>query len=202
MTTRTQHILALLARAWRRVSRLLHDAGWEGRGARLAGLCLVAGAAAGTYAATSEMAEYQLKAAYLYNFATFTEWPESGSDTLSLCIYGSDPFGGYIDAFQGKSVNGRALQIERVSSVDNLGDCQAVFIAREVIGNLPRVLETLEGAPVLMVADSPAAAAAGVTMNMLMEQNKVGFEVNLDAARRGGLNVSFQLLRLARKVYQ
>ena len=145
-------------------------------------------------------AEYRLKAAFLYNFAAFTEWPSEVGNSLNLCVYGPDPFGEHLDNLRGKSVGKRTLSVSRASSVERLGSCQIVFITRPVIGNLPRVLDALNGRPVLTIADSPGAMRQGVVLNMGSEQNRVTFEVNLVAARDNGLNLSSQLLRLATEV--
>ncbi len=145
--------------------------------------------------------EYQIKAAYIYNFATFTEWPEPLSAQISLCIYGPDPFGTTLDTvLAGKAVGGRPLVIIRTNSVESLVDCSMVFVSAGVISNLQRVLDTLRGHSVLTVADSPGAAAAGVMLNMTQQSNRIGFEANLGAARQHRLTISFQLLRLAIQV--
>jgi hypothetical protein len=148
------------------------------------------------------LAEYRVKAGFLYNFATFTEWPADVGDTLNLCVYGPDPFGEELDRLQRRSVGGRSLTVGRVSSVDGLGSCHIVFIARPVIDNLMRVLDNLGGRPVLTVADSPGAMRQGVVLNMGTRQNKVTFEANLAAARANRLNLSSKLLQLATEVKQ
>lgn len=148
------------------------------------------------------LAEYQIKAAFLYNFLAFTEWPAEVGNTINLCVYGPDPFGEHLDKMQGKSVGARSLAVKRFNSVDGLQSCQAVFIARPVIGNLRRVLDNLGDRPVLTVADSQDAALQGVALNMGVEQNKVIFEANLAAARGNKVNLSSKLLRLATKVFQ
>lgn len=148
------------------------------------------------------LAEYRLKAAFLYNFVSFTEWSAGLGNTLNLCVYGPDPFGADLDKLQGRSVAGRSLAVRRTNSVDALVNCQVVFITRPVIGNLPRVLDQLSGKPVLTVADTPGAARQGVAINMGMEQNKILFEVNLGAAHDNGLALSSKLLRLAKEIYQ
>jgi hypothetical protein len=165
-------------------------------------LGLVAGMVGNIHAADNGMSEYQLKAAYLFNFVTFTEWPEDPGDTLTLCLYGPDPFGTDIDVYQGQGVNGRVFEVLRISTANQLGNCHIVFISAGVISNLRRVLDSTDNKPVLTVADSPGAAAGGVSLNMNMEQNKVTFEVNLAAVRNSKLGISFQLLRLAKKVHQ
>lgn len=148
------------------------------------------------------LAEYQIKAAFLYNFLAFTEWPAEVGSTINLCVYGPDPFGEHLDKMQGKSAGARSLAVKRVNSVDGLQSCQVVFITRPVIGNLRRVLDNLGDRPVLTVADSQDAALQGVALNMSVEQNKVTFEANLAAARTNRVNLSSKLLRLATKVFQ
>lgn len=168
----------------------------------LAGVLCVALVSMFAHAADEAPGEYDLKASYLYNFASFTEWPEDVGNRLTLCIYGADPFGAAIDAFEGADIDGRSFHVRRIATVDQLDDCQMVFITTDVIDNLPRVLDGTHRKPVLNIADSPAAAREGAGLNMVTENGKIGFEVNLVSLRTNGLEVNFQLLRLARKVYQ
>ena len=165
----------------------------------LLGLVALAGASA---AWSDELPEYRLKAAFLYNFAAFTEWPAEVGATLNLCVHGPDPFGAEIEPLNGKAVASRKLAVQRKATVESLKGCQVVFISSGAIGQLPRVLEVLRGLPVLTVADSPDAARQGVALNMSLAQNRVGFEANLDAARAARLNLSSKLLRLATEVIQ
>lgn len=163
--------------------------------------CLLSLLCFGQTALADNLSEYRLKAAFLYNFITFTEWPAGTGNTLNLCVYGPDPFGEDLDKLQGKNVAGRSLAVRRTNSANGLGNCQIVFITRPMIENLSGALEHL-GSPVLTVADSPGAARQGVAINMGTEQNKVNFEANLGVARSNGVNLSSKLLRLAREVYQ
>jgi len=153
-------------------------------------------------ALSDELPEYRLKAAFIYNFALFTEWPANLGTTLNLCVFGKDPFGDEIDPLQGKKVGDRTVAVHRKTSVESLKGCQIVFIANSAIGSLPRVLDSLRGVPVLTVADSPGAAGQGAALNMGVAQNKITFEANLQAARAAGLNLSSKLLRLATEVRQ
>jgi hypothetical protein len=153
-------------------------------------------------AVADNLAEYRVKAAFLVNFVTFTEWPAGVGTTLNLCVYGPDPFGEELDRFQGRSIGRRSLAVTRVNSVDKLGNCQVVFVTRPAIDNLLRVLDSLSGKPVLTVADSPGAMRQGVALNMGTSQNRVTFEANLAAARGNGLNLSSKLLNLASEVRQ
>ncbi len=152
--------------------------------------------------AADDLPEYRLKAAFLYNFALFTEWPADVGSTLRLCVFGPDPFGAELDGLQGKAVGERSIAVQRKTGLDGLKGCQIVFVAPAAAGQLPRVLEALEGQTVLTVADSPGAARQGVALNMAVSQNKVSFEANLKAARAARLNLSSKLLRLATEVIQ
>jgi hypothetical protein len=123
-------------------------------------------------------------------------------NTLNVCVYGQDSFGDDLDKLQGRSVAGRTLTVRRATSLEALANCQVVFIARPAINNLPRVLDSLRGKPVLTVADSPGANRQGVMLNMGMAQNRIQFEANLAGARDNGLVLSSKLLRLATEVQQ
>ena len=150
-----------------------------------------------------ELPEYRLKAAFVYNFLVFTEWPGATGGTggsLNLCILGKDPFGAEIDGLQGKQAAGRSIALHRRTGTDPLKGCQAVFVAASAIDSLLRVLDSLQGLPVLLLADSPGALRKGVALNMGVALGKVNFEANLGAARSAGLTLSSKLLRLATEV--
>ena len=158
--------------------------------------------APGACAQSQDIPEYRLKAAFIYNFAAFTEWPASVGSMLNLCIVGTDPFGAEIDPLNGKKVGERSLAVQRKSTLESLKGCQIVFVAAPAIGQLPRVLELLRGQSVLTVADSSGALQQGVALNMGVAQGRVTFEANLAAARAMRLNLSSKLLRLATEVVQ
>jgi hypothetical protein len=153
-------------------------------------------------ARAADLPEYRLKAAFVYNFALFTEWPTAVGGTLNLCVYGTDPFGAELDGLQGKLAGARSIAVHRKATIDDLPGCQIVFIAASAVAHLPRVLAGLAGQPVLTVADSASAATQGVMLNMTVTQNKISFEANLRAAREARLNLSSKLLRLATEVIQ
>lgn len=149
-----------------------------------------------------DLPEYRLKAAFVYNFMIYTQFPADTPSTLNLCIHGADPFGTEIDGVQGKVADGRKIAVLRKAADESLKDCQVVFIAAPTTASLPRVLEGLRGLPILTVADSPGAMRRGVMLNMSVAQGKVTFDANLQAAREAGLNLSSRLLRLATEVQQ
>jgi hypothetical protein len=170
--------------------------------ALLGALWLAALLVCATGARASDLPEYRLKAAFVYNFMLFTEWPAATGGTLNLCILGKDPFGPEIDGLHGKAVAGRSIDVHRKAAGESLKTCQVVFIAPSMMGSLPRLLESLKDQPTLTLADSPGAMQQGVALNMGVAQGKVSFEANLRAARAAGLNLSSKLLRLATEVQQ
>jgi hypothetical protein len=165
-------------------------------------LLLAAGLSAGARAQAPETPEYRLKAAFLYNFALFTEWPAEVGGTLTLCVVGADPFGDELNGLQGKAVGTRSLAVQRKAAGQPANGCHLLFVAAPAIGGLPRLLEQVRGQPVLVVADSPGAAHQGAALNMAVANNRVSFEANQRAARAAGLTLSSRLLRLATEVIQ
>ncbi|GJL76261.1 YfiR family protein [Nitrosomonas sp.] len=149
-----------------------------------------------------ELVEYKVKAAFIYNFIAFTQWPADTGQTLNLCIYGKDYFDDEIDKLQNRSVNNHQIKVIRTDSIEQLQDCQAIFFSKSVREKLPALLDVIRNKPVLTLADSPGAATQGVAINMALSNEKIVFEINLREARSSGLNISARLLSLAVKVYQ
>lgn len=144
--------------------------------------------------------EYQAKAAFLYNFALFTEWPAGVGNTLTLCIQGKDPFDAAVDELHGKAVGSRQIAIERRPVADSLKDCQIVFIPQSSAGALPATVARLRGSAVLTVAESPGATHQGAMLNMSVARDRITFSANMKAAQQSGLSLSSKLLRLATEV--
>lgn len=161
----------------------------------LAAVLLCATAAKG-----ETVSEYNLKAAFLYNFALFTDWPAEVGARINLCVLGQDPFGAELDELNGEAVAKRRIAIRRTDLQQPLKGCQILYIAPSAIGSMARVLDAVRGSPVLTVADSPDAARRGVGINMVLGQSKISLEINMNALHASGLNVSSKLLRLAREV--
>ena len=148
-----------------------------------------------------EMLEYQVKAAFIYNFIAFTQWPESAEPAINLCLYGEDYFGHEIDKLQNRSVGTRSIKVVRIRNSDQLPKCQVIFFSKSVNNTMADIISNLESNPILMLADSPNAISQGVTINMSLVNEKIVFEINLGIARKAGLDISSKLLQLAVKVY-
>lgn len=144
--------------------------------------------------------EYDLKAVFLYNFATFVEWPD---DTLAadrpftIGVLGQDPFGTVLDrVVSGEKVKGHPLVVRRCKTPAEARECQIVFISASEAGRLPEILRTLHGQPVLTVGDMPRFLESGGIIGFSTEA-RVQLHVNADAARDARLNISSKLLRVA-----
>jgi hypothetical protein len=146
--------------------------------------------------------EYELKAAFLYKFASFVDWPDADSNgPLCIGVLGEDPFGSALDeVVKGKSYNGRSFEIWRFKPGQEPHKCQILFIGALEPKKLHAVLERLQGAAVLTVGDTPDFCAGGGMVNLGLAGNKVQLEINVQAAEKAGLHLNSRLLSLARIV--
>jgi hypothetical protein len=179
------------------------------RGALLLGLVAAAVSGEGRVGAEDApaggLSEYQIKAAYLYYFTTFVEWPSEtfarNNDALVVGVLGVDPFGAMLDdALRDKVVNKRRLVVKRLGSPREARDCQILFIGASERDRLTSILSGLEGAAVLTVGDIDQFANRGGQIAFRMEGKRVRFDINAAAAERARLKISAQLLKLARVV--
>jgi hypothetical protein len=145
--------------------------------------------------------EYQVKAAYLYNFAKFVQWPpdafRSANEPIALCVPGPDPFGRSLDdTVVGQTIEGRALIVRRTASVKEAAGCHVLFISSVPNKHSPLILSEI--APgILTILDSGASGVEGAVITFKLEGGKVRFEINVDAAERQKLRISSRLLNLA-----
>ncbi len=144
--------------------------------------------------------EYQVKAAYIYNFAKFVEWPAGGTGDVDVCIIGDDPFGHDLSTIEGKKVINRKIVIREVASYRNAGGCDILFISSSEEEHLMQILKYLKRLPVLTIGESEGFAEMGVMINFYMNNRTVRFEINPKAAERAGLKISSNLLRIAKIV--
>jgi len=180
-----------------------------GAGALL--VCLAAafiaagGHSRGNEAASGALSEYQIKAAYLYYFSTFVDWPPETfsrtGDALVIGVLGVDPFGAILDeTLRGKAINNRRLIVRRFQNIKEARDSHILFISSSERDRLPSVLKVLEGAAVLTVGDTDRFASRGGQIAFRMEDKKVRFDINVAAVERARLKVSAQLMKLGRIV--
>ena len=160
---------------------------------------------ASTLLAQTTGKEYRIKAAFLFNFAHYVEWPpdtfKDANSPLTYCTIGDDPFEGVLDqSLNAKSAGTHPLRVQHLRAPENFQGCQIVFIGANEKKRITAILETLKQSPVLVVGESSHFVQQGGTVGFLSEENTVRFEVNLDAAQRARLNISATLLSVAKTV--
>ncbi|MHC4266915.1 MAG: YfiR family protein [Planctomycetota bacterium] len=145
--------------------------------------------------------EYHIKAAFLLNFAKFTEWPphvfSETSSSLTLYILGKDPFDEALKTIEDKIVKGRKLVVRKASCIEDIKECHILFISTSEKKNLSEILTKIKDKPILTVAETKNFCQSGGTVNFIVVKNKVHFEINVDAAKRTGLKISSKLLKLS-----
>lgn len=149
--------------------------------------------------------EYEVKAACLFNFGQFVEWPAAAfaatNSPLGIGVLGADPFGEYLNQIvQNETIKGRKVTIQSSRRVEDLLSCHVLFISKSEKGRLPQILAALGNTSVLTVGEVEGFAERGVMINFYLQGNKVRFEINPTAAQRQGLKISSQLLKLGKIV--
>ena len=172
--------------------------------AALAAMWALTGLPAGR-AQGSRRPEYEVKAAYLFNFGNFVVWPAKSADPMGdsfpICVLGQDPFGPMLDAtVTGEMIGGRKVVARRISRPQEALNCRIVFVSSSEEGQLKEVVSSLGKLSVLTVSDIPEFAQRGGMVQFVLEQNRVRFEINQTSAERAGMTLSSQLLKLATKV--
>jgi hypothetical protein len=146
--------------------------------------------------------EYQIKAAYLYNFINFIDWPIDSNfanrHTLNLCVVGDDPFGNDLDDIRNEIVKGKKLTVQNYTSLAKLKSCDIVFIPASGKNHMLPILKSIGNSSVLTVSDMEDSARHGVIISFFIERQKVRFAINNEAARRAGFKISSKLLKLAK----
>ena len=173
-------------------------------GLGVAGL-MAGGTALRAESASGALSDYQVKAAYLYYFTTFVEWPPESfaqtGDAIVIGILGDDPFGAILDdTLRGKSVNNRKLVVKRFASVKDARDSHILFICASEQDRVPSILKALDGAAVLTVGDLDSFATRGGQIAFHTIDKKVRFDINVAAVERARIKISAQLMKLGRIV--
>ena len=165
-----------------------------------------AGAQAGE---ASDSSEYLVKAGFIYNFAKFVEWPSTAfaepDSPIVIGVLGTDPFGDIINhVVEGKKIGARGFVVRRFKWSKELKDskdftnCRILFVSSSEKMHFEEVVEAVKGLPILTVGEAPGFAERGGMIRLMLEDNRVRFEVNVEAAHEGNLNISSRLLTLAR----
>jgi hypothetical protein len=156
----------------------------------------------------STVPEYLIKAGFIYHFAGLVEWPASAfaqpNSPINICILGDDPFGSTMEqVVDNKQVGGRNIAVTRLKSANDFKEykqCHMVFVSSSEKEQMDEIIRGVKGLPLLTIGDIPGFAEHGGIINFILEENKVRFEVNVDAGKQAHLNISSRLLSLAKIV--
>jgi hypothetical protein len=147
--------------------------------------------------------EYEVKAAYLYNFGRFVAWPpqSTGGPDFAICVLGTDPFGETLDTtVAGGALGDKPVVVRRLSQYDPAARCHILFISASEEERLDPILSAVGRAPVLTVGDVPDFVEHGGMLGFTIEGNRVRFTINAAATEAAGLTPSSELLRVAGSV--
>jgi len=158
----------------------------------------------------ADSSEYLIKAGFIYNFAKFVEWPSAAfsqaDSPIVIGVLGTDPFGNVLDRIvEGKKVGPRGFVVRRYKwgkDVKDLKDCKILFVSSSERAHIDEILQSVKGFPILTVGETPGFAERGGVIRFTLEDNRVRFEVNVDAAHQADLNISSRLLTLAKIIPQ
>lgn len=143
--------------------------------------------------------EQEIKAGLLYNFLKYTRWPDSSfstSPSITVCIFGGDPFGGSLTPMEGRTVNQRAIALRQVREPEALEGCHLLFINAAAKKRWPELHRRLSGRNVLTVSDFAAFAASGGMIEFSRRGGHIGAKLNVEAVNAAGLHIEERLLRL------
>jgi hypothetical protein len=166
-------------------------------------LAVAALASAAVHANAQELVtdEYQVKAAFLYNFAKFVEWPSgtpARSSSIAICVLGQNPFGRVLeDTVSGKTVDGKTFVVRRVSDGKSAAFCQILFVSSSERAHLESMLGELRAGHVLTVGETDTFIDEGGIINLKLDNGKVQIQINVNAADQAGVRISSKLLSLA-----
>jgi len=163
-----------------------------------------AGLSGSSHGQEAAPSEYQMKAAFLYNFAKYVDWPVSvlpEHAPLVIGVIGEDPFDGALDAIiRNKVIGGHALIARHIALLHDVTNCQVLFISSSEKKHWPEITKTLEGSSVLTVSENwDQFIAGGGMIYFFMEDRRVCFDINDIAARKANLNISSKLIQLRKK---
>jgi uncharacterized protein DUF4154 len=144
--------------------------------------------------------EYEVKAAFLYNFTKFVEWNNvPTTEVFNICIFGDDPFGGSLDRLvKGKTAYNRKIQIRRIKEASEGRQCQIVFVRREEDAKAAKLIEAVRGMPVLTVSEYHKFVTMGGIIFFSTKEGRVSIGINSQPAESAGLKISAKLLSISK----
>lgn len=151
------------------------------------------------HALAEELQEYQVKAAFLFNFGKFIDWPEESlQGDFRICVFGQDPFGEILEnTLAGKNLKNRSIQLNRIQNIQAAARCQILFLGATEQARISEILKSIKEGGVLTVGETEDFNKKGGMIQFILKENKVRFSINSSASEKGKLKISSQLLKLA-----
>lgn len=145
----------------------------------------------------------QVKAAFVYNFTKFVSWPPETlppeASRITLCVLGNDSLGDTLESLSGKTASGRVLSVKRIKRREEASECEILYLCKSESRHMKEILQGVKSG-VLTIGDMRNFISSGGMINFVIDNNRVSFEINPDAAATGRIRISSQLLRLAKIV--
>ena len=169
----------------------------------LAALFILPAAALSQQSGTQDPTEDQVKAAMVFNFARYTEWPAAvpGDADLSICNTEAGPLSDKLQALDGRELLGRRIRVHAPALPGEWRSCHLLYIPQQGV-SFDRVQQHTHQASILTISDQPGFVQAGGIIGLRMRAGRIRFDINQGAARRAGLTLSSQLLKRADEVIQ
>jgi hypothetical protein len=152
---------------------------------------------------TAQAQEHEVKAAFLFKFPAFVEWPgQPGPEVpFVIAVVSAPEIAAELRALaQGRSFNGRPIQVREAAEANGVQGANMVFVGRAAGARLAPIARGLSGAPVLLVSESPGALEQGSMINFVLSEGRVRFDVALDSADAAKLRINARLLAVANSV--
>ena len=152
----------------------------------------------------AQVDEYLMKVGFIERFTRFVEWPQGintpdSTTPFVISVFGENPFNDKLDQFfETTEIKNRKVEIRYISELEEIQDSRVLFITNSKQKQLSEILILTEDKPVLTVSDTEGFGKKGVRINFYIEQNKIRFEINKEAIQKGGLQISYLLLNIAK----
>src|SRR3989338_3636893 len=142
-----------------------------------------------------------VEAAFLYNFALFTEWPDLPANEFRICVLGSDPVFAALEPVKKKQIKELPVSVTNITSATQAQSCQVLFIGRSAHDSIGNLARQIGNAPVLVVSEENTYDPKNVIIALVAQQGRIAFRINRTSAQASSLTVSSKLLKLAQQVY-
>jgi hypothetical protein len=159
---------------------------------------------AGAAHAPAQQAVYdanQVKAAFLYHFGTYVQWPVAGAGPITIAVLGDAAVAAHLAQFlPGRSIEDRVVEVRALERIEDLADDELLFVGSAHNARLAQVLAAVDRRPVLVVTDAPDGLDHGAMVNFQLVDSRVRFEISVPRAEEAGLMLSSRLLAAALRV--